>query len=142
MSVKFKAGKYYIGDPCYVVKEHEDWMKLLEDTNYFQNDNQTYKGFPIFASGTAYGDGCYYDQEGREYGVDAGLIGIVPFEAIEGDGRGGQIIEFQEDFHVGCSEDSVFTFGNIVIYTGNEDEDEDDWEEEETDEDSEEDDEN
>jgi hypothetical protein len=29
-------------------------------------------------SGTAYGDGCYMDNLGNKYGVDAGVIGIVP----------------------------------------------------------------
>lgn len=115
--MKFKAGKYYIGDLCYVVKEHSDWMKLLEDTNYFQNENQSYKGYSIFAESTAHGDGVYYDQDGREYGVDAGIIGIMPVEVIESDGKGGNIIEFKEDFEVETIELGVFKFGNIVINT-------------------------
>lgn len=75
--MKFKAGKYYVGDLCYVVKEYSDWMKLLEDTNYFQNENQSYKGYPIFAESTAYGDGVYYDQDDREYSVDATCVAFV-----------------------------------------------------------------
>ena len=60
MSVNFKAGKYYVGDPCYVVKDHNVWIKLLDDTDYFQNENQTYKGQTIFAEGTAHGDGWQF----------------------------------------------------------------------------------
>jgi len=32
---------------------------------------------------TAYGDGSYSDEQGNEYSVDAGLIGITPLEVVE-----------------------------------------------------------
>lgn len=133
MSVTFKAGKYYVGDPCYVVRDHKVWVQLLDDTNYFQNENQTYKGRTIFAEGTAHGDGCFYDYEGREYGVDAGLIGIIPFEIIEGVGCGGQIIEFEKDFKV-SADNGIFTFGDVVINTREDDSEEDNEDEDENDE--------
>lgn len=113
---QFKAGKYYVGDLCYVVKEEGEWDKLLEDTNYFENDNQTYNGCPIFAKSTVFGDGEYFDQDDRSYLVDAGIIGIMPFEIIEGKVNRGHIIEFNTDFEV-SAKDGVFTFGNIVIDT-------------------------
>ena len=81
--MRMKTGKYYIGDPCYVVEDQNDWIKLLEDTNYFKNKNQSYKGQPIYCGGTAYGDGCYESNKGKCYGVDAGLLGIMPVEVID-----------------------------------------------------------
>ena len=75
-------------------------------------------GMTCFAASTAYGDGVYFDKERREYSVDAGLLGIIPLEALDlnFEGDGGQIIEFDEDFTV-SEEDGVFTFGDVVINT-------------------------
>lgn len=121
-----------MGDPCYVVKKHSDWMKLLKATDYFKNEEQTFKGQQIFADGTAYGDGTYLDQKGRQYFVDAGLIGIMPIEVIESDGDGGQIIEFKDAFYV-SAKNGIFHFGDITINTKCDDDDknEDEWEDEE-----------
>lgn len=59
LSCKFKKGKYYIGDPCYAVDRHDDWIDLLNQTKYFMNDNQSYNGYPVLAGSTAYGDGVF-----------------------------------------------------------------------------------
>ncbi|APR02385.1 hypothetical protein RSJ2_3982 (plasmid) [Clostridium botulinum] len=119
-SKNFKKGKYYIGDPCYAVKEQKDWSKLLDDTDYFEAENQFYKGYPILGGGTAYGDGIYKDNEGRKYSVDAGLIGIMPIEAIDKEceniERLGNIIDFDNNF-ITEIKDGIFKFGDIVIDT-------------------------
>jgi len=128
----FKAGKYYVGDLCYVVEKHEDWMQLLNDTDYFRNDNQSYKGYPIFVASTAHGDGTFHDQFDNKYAVDAGIIGIMPFEAIEKEGKGGNIIDFKEDFEV-VTAHGIFYIGDIKIDTYGWGEDEDDEQEDEDD---------
>ena len=79
---------------------------------------------------TAYGDGCYFDQRRREYGVDAGGIGCIRVEDIDfvsplewgsNDMEGGQVIEFQYDFSV-WKENGVLHFGEVAIDTaGNND---------------------
>lgn len=125
----FPAGKYYIGDPCYAVKD-EKWSDLIESTGCFGLEDRLetkylnwddgafiYNGRKCFASGTVYGDGTYYDKQYREYGVDAGLLGIIPFESCDGDSmEGGNIVEFEKEFKVYESE-GVFYFGNIKIDT-------------------------
>jgi hypothetical protein len=77
------AGTYWLGDPCYCVKD-EDWMPWLEAADYTSNSDilcaETPDGTWVLGISTAYGDGSYYDQHGNEYGVDAGLIGLVPVE--------------------------------------------------------------
>ncbi len=120
--MKFKAGTYYVGDVCYVVQD-KDWDGLLEKSNYFNCQstgewNGEYNGHPMFVASTAYGDGCYQDNQGRDYLVDAGLIGIMPVEAIttNPEGRGGQIIKFEEEFDVKWDE-GEFTFGDVIIET-------------------------
>jgi len=130
MSVNFKAGKYYVGDLCYVIND-KHWDELGEKTNWFQNDEQfEFKGKTIFVSHTAYGDGRFNDYQGREYFVDAGLIGVIPFDIIDNNeiGDGGQIIEFEKDFYASCSDKGIFKIGNITIDTSNEDEEEDEEE--------------
>ncbi len=115
--MNFKAGKYYVGDPCYVIANHE-WIPLLNHNNYFSVNTFEWKGFLMFGASTMFGDGCFEDDCGREYGVDSGTIGIVPYEYITefGSIHGGNVIEFDEDFDVSV-EDGVFFIGDIVINT-------------------------
>lgn len=121
------AGEYFLGDPCYTIKDHDRWMQLLESCNYFSVEDG--KGSPIgeldghqvLAFGTAYGDGCYTDQYGAEYGVDAGLIGLVPVALIDAKRkdleRDGQFVTFKTS--VTCSTDGeTLRFGKYVIKTG------------------------
>ena len=109
---------FYIGDVCYVLNDNL-YHRVWGDSGFpygTVTDPETKLQFAV--SGTAYGDGGYYDQQGREYGVDAGVIGIVPCELVSSkyDGRGGQIFEGagQAIFE---SENGVF---NITLPSGEE----------------------
>jgi hypothetical protein len=132
-------GKYYIGDLCYVM--HDEWdevHKLLFpepiDSSTWTDGVFTLKDGRKFAIySTAYGDGCYLDQDGKEYGVDAGSIGCIKVSDIdqnnkENDIKLGHVHEFKSDFITDSDEDGNITFGDIVIKTGD---DEDDFEEDE-----------
>lgn len=72
---EFKPGTYFIGDPCYALRDdlYEKWGK---ENNYADGN------YDYFAVGsTAYGDGTYEDTyTGRQFGVDAGILGIVNME--------------------------------------------------------------
>ena len=130
----FPAGKYYVGDLCYVM--HDEWDEvcgLFFKDREDQGCNEgvfTLKDGRRFASfNTKFGDGCYFDQYGNEYGVDAGLIGCIAMNDIDlnADGNftsGGQIIQFDLDFTVSGSQglsrrdwDGVINIGHIVIKT-------------------------
>jgi len=130
----FPAGKYYVGDLCYVM--HDEWDEVCGLFFKGRDDHGCNEGvFELkdgrrFASfNTKFGDGCYFDQHGNEYGVDAGLIGCIAMNDIDlnADGNftsGGQIIEFKNDFSVSGSQglsrqdwDGVITIGHIVIKT-------------------------
>jgi hypothetical protein len=121
-----KAGKYYVGDLCYVLgdKNGYDWMEVLESTNYLRSKDGmfSYRGVKFFSSSTMYGDGYYPDNEGRGYGVDAGLIGCFPIAALEDrDGIGdGHVVTFEKDFDcLICDEsDGVIQIGRLAIQTG------------------------
>lgn len=125
MTVKFPAGIYYVGDPCYVVS-YDNWDKLIAETNCFADEEFTFKGKRCFVSGTAYGDGRYYDYQGRGYCVDAGLIGVMPIEVVDQDSNGGgHVITFDKPFEVLEVKGTFFVGHNITIETaGDEDEDE------------------
>jgi hypothetical protein len=130
---KFEAGRYYIGDLCYVV-EDKDWMPLLKETNYLEGENIKYKNRSIFSARTAYGDGVYKDNFGHEYGVDAGILGIMPMDIVHHNPSmsGGMIWEFDEEFTV-SAEDGFFVFGHVRIETKEEEEDDEDEEYDEDD---------
>lgn len=74
---------FYIGDICYVLDKalyRELWgVKHGYQDGCFQ-DPKTELWFSV--QGTAYGDGCYEDQYGNTYDVDAGVIGLVPLELV------------------------------------------------------------
>ena len=80
-----KAGTYYVGDLCYVM--HGEWdefcnltivgQKVL-DGEFNLADGRRFATFT-----TQWGDGTYQDQQGREYSVDAGLIGCIALENID-----------------------------------------------------------
>lgn len=130
--ITVSAGKYIISDPCYVIKD-EHWDLLLENSQYFENPIGEIFGHKILAFGTFYGDGCYQDNFGKSYFVDAGIIGIVPFEYLEEFEikieSNWNVVTFENDFDC-YEENGKLVFGHIEIET-NESEDEEMWEDDE-----------
>ena len=145
--MKFKAGTYYVGDPCYAIPD-DDWGDFcnkvfeFEGTGYNPSEGNDlmgdgygfqFNGEQVWCATTKYGDGAYHDLEGRKYHVDAGLIGVVPMplivpepgtEAVFDPSKpttievdGGHIIEFTEDFEVERLAGSLICIGHIEIET-------------------------
>lgn len=124
-------GDYFVGDLCYVL--HDEWDEVCELLFAGRDDHGCNQGefnlkdgrrFAIY--NTAYGDGCYSDQNGREYGVDSGSIGCILLQDIDvmhhdnciGDG---QSITFDQDFYTG-SQDGKIMIHNVCINTADEEE--------------------
>lgn len=122
------AGKYYIGDLCYVL--HDSWDQFCDITI---SDHSCLSGEFNFKDGrrfasftTKWGDGSYEDQYAREYGVDAGLIGCISVNDIDeelksmaigvGPRFGGQIHVFDQPFDC-YSRDGKIHIGDVVIDT-------------------------
>jgi hypothetical protein len=118
VSHNIPAGTYWVGDPCYAYSDDALWMALLESADYKESDllEARARGHRFVASGTAFGDGTYEDGQGREYPVDAGLIGVVP--AVPGQECPGLMheVEFTEEFTVSY-EDGTIYIGPIAIET-------------------------
>ncbi len=128
------AGKYYIGDLCYVM--HPEWDEFCEltikgerclDGEFTLADGRRFASF-----GTAYGDGTYRSNIGTEHSVDAGLIGCIRVEDIRDTEYDnieelGAIVEFDQPFEV--SEDQgLIVFGHVQIETaGGYDEEEEEY---------------
>jgi len=120
------AGRYYIGDLCYVM--HDEWAEVCDlmfppiDRQRGVNGEFTLKDGRRFASfGTAYGDGSYRSNIGTEHGVDSGSIGCIRVEDIRDNTYDdieslGAVVEFEEPFEV--SEDQgLIVFGKVEIET-------------------------
>lgn len=136
-----RSGTYYVGDLCYCM--HPQWNEVCNLT--FPDGNRMVDGEFNLTNGvrfalhsTAYGDGTYYDKQGRLYPVDAGLIGCIRVEDVvdtESWLQGMQTVEFTEPFELQYI-DGVICFVNendkilLEINTGFIDEYEDDYEEE------------
>jgi len=114
---RMPAGKYYLGDPCYVI-EGERWNEFLGEFWVLSPGIFTFDNFECCAFYTKWGDGCYRSSEGHLLGVDAGMIGIIPMEIItnghpETDGA---IVEFISAFE--CFESNgLLVFGSIEVDT-------------------------
>ena len=123
-----EAGRYYVGDLCYVL--HEVWDEVCDltfDKNGRMLDGEHYlkdgRKFALYS--TKYGDGTYTDTQGRKYGVDAGCIGCIleddiDFKVQGNETDGGQIIDFPKDFVTGNNNGQLL-FGHILIETGDTD---------------------
>lgn len=129
------AGRYYIGDLCYVMDDDE-WDEFCSitikgneclDGEFVMRDGRKFATY-----GTRWGDGEYCDQQGNRYGVDAGLIGCIRVEDIRANKypdieRLGAIHEFATDFVTGGGRGSrnwsgTIQFGRVLIETGDDEE--------------------
>jgi hypothetical protein len=92
MKEVIKSNKgFYVGDVCYALND-DIYYGIWGKQGYCDGKYSTPDGFAFAVAGTAYGDGEYEDQFGRLYGVDAGVIGVVPLELVKPEYRdGGQI---------------------------------------------------
>jgi hypothetical protein len=128
-TVVVPPGKYVLGDPCYCfsgTNAIDHWEVLGESCNWWQDhpiasiqlDGIIYD---VLAFSTKYGDGTYLDNMGREYSVDAGLIGLVPYELFKAVGgelmdRMHYVVEFKASAM--CTDnDGDMRFGKYHINT-------------------------
>ena len=118
------AGRYYVGDLCYVM--HDEWDEFCDLTI---NDQKVLDGEFNLADGrrfatykTAYGDGTYESSTGAQLGVDAGLIGCILIDDIKEDISEerilelGDIVEFEQPFTT-QSHEGIISFGDYDVDT-------------------------
>jgi hypothetical protein len=125
------AGKYYIGDLCYVMSDDE-WEEFCSITidghNVIDGEFQLQDGRCFATYGTAYGDGVYHDQYGHSYSVDAGLIGCILVDDIRVEKYEkslldlGTIMQFDNSFATSGGRgdegwEGLIQFGHVMIET-------------------------
>ena len=110
MNETAKPGKYYIGDPSFVLSE-EIYHGIFGDVHKYEagkydllnnkNDFVVHK--------THYGDGTYRDTKNRKYVVESGLIALVPVDLIE-----------EKDISIAKKKGVVLAFKDYIrfIYNG------------------------
>jgi hypothetical protein len=117
------AGTYYIGDLCYVM--HDRWDEFCSLTcsgsRVLDGEFNLADGTRFATYTTRWGDGNYFDETGKSYDVDAGLIGCVRVEDIDFTDPansivGGRVVEFVRDFTT-FSSGGVISIGNVSIDT-------------------------
>jgi hypothetical protein len=122
-SITMPAGRYYIGDLCYVM--HKEWDEACDLFFAGRSDMGCNQGAFKLADGrqfvnfnTAYGDGTYYDVDRRyEFGVDSGSIGCIKVEDIREElPDDAVIVEFKHDFECERCE-GLLMFGGVHVET-------------------------
>ena len=116
------AGKYYIGDLCYVM--HPEWNEFcnitceghtVKDGEFALADGRRFASYC-----TMYGDGRYPASNGANLGVDAGLIGcILVSDICESELKSlrfGTVVDFTAPFETSEHEGKI-RFGHIVVDT-------------------------
>lgn len=120
--VVLPAGTYVVGDPCYTIPSPvwSEWLAAAGNdvtslhhvlaayvtvTTVDENGPTTTR-HPCVGIHTAYGDGCYEDQDGRDYPVDAAMIGLVPADIFEDryEGRVTNTVTFNGPVTCWCDE--------------------------------------
>ena len=87
--VTMPAGMYFLGDPCYAIDEDgvwDEWLAEAEEAGTPAANGvmvADVDGVPMLGFQTAYGDGGYLSSDGEHlFGVDSGMIGLVPIELV------------------------------------------------------------
>lgn len=119
--VTIPAGKYWAGDPGYVVP-NDNWLQWLDDA--YDGDDGCHVpileapvgGAFVLGFQTAHGDGCYLGSDGNEYPVDAGLIGVTDYRFNPTFPEGVHEITFETDVQAHYR-DGVITLGHLTIDT-------------------------
>lgn len=121
---KLPAGKYWVGDCCYFIDPDIDWSQEFCEPFFNNEKGEPFliRGILVAASSTMYGDGSYTSNIDFEFGVDAGLIGVIPESLTKINPNShllGVLVDFKEDFTVSY-EDGTIYIGHIEIYTNDE----------------------
>ena len=125
-----QAGKYYVGDLCYVM-DNDEWDQvcsiIIQGNKVFDGEFELNDGRKFAIYGTSWGDGVYHDYYGHSYSVDSGSIGCIKVEDIKAEKYDnlldfGAIVEFETDFVTGGGRgtkgwNGIIQFGRIAIET-------------------------
>ena len=121
------AGKYYVGDLCYVM--HDVWDEVCDfmfpphHQPRVEGEFQLKDGRRFAIFGTAYGDGEYRSSINTMHTVDSGSIGCISVYDIQDQTYDsefiqhlGAIVDFEAPFEVEADQ-GLLKFGSVLIET-------------------------
>lgn len=118
------AGKYYIGDLCYVMSD--DWDEVCEltikDSKVINGEFEMKDGRRFAMYSTKYGDGLYRSNMGTKHAVDSGTIGcilvddIIDIPKFEIEDKLGTVVTIDRSFST-AERDGLIVFGDVIINT-------------------------
>lgn len=110
-----KPGKYFIGDPSSVLFD-KYYTGIWGDQYGYSCGKFNINGFDMIIHHTHYGDGVYNDTQNRQYYIDSGAIGLIPFELFKDNPdvvlKDGHIFEFIDSINF------IYDAGIIYIKSG------------------------
>jgi hypothetical protein len=121
------AGRYYIGDLCYVM--HPEWSEACALFFPSNTDSRGVNGEFVLKDGrrfanfdTMFGDGTYSSNMDTVHSVDSGSIGCIRMEDIRDTTYSdieslGAIVEFTEPFETEKIGPGLIKFGHVEIET-------------------------
>ena len=127
------AGRYYVGDLCYVISDDSVWSEICEltmpynpetkETDYRDGEFTLKDGRRFANFGTVYGDGTYRSSIGTDHCVDSGSIGCISVYDIQDKTYDlerlqqlGAIVDFEAPFEV-SADYGLLKFGSVMIET-------------------------
>lgn len=150
-------GQVVVADPCYfeqLSKPHEKWDQFCNKMFAHGNNHRgpfvfDLNGHTCVTASTKFGDGSYphfgteiVEEHGGDLGVDAGLIAIIPREAVDKLPYNYAIYNVNGIFHY--EEGNFYIEGDkslTIITNGDDEEEDDDYEEDQWEDDQDEEDE-
>ena len=129
VSIKLEPGEYWIGDPCYAIKDPSASEELMFSSKLgalpegtVTKDGTTHR---VVACSTMFGDGVYEGSDGHLYPVDTARLGIMPSDTALAFGatreeltKLGRFASFKRGlWFVWFEEYGLFKFGRIKIDT-------------------------
>lgn len=82
MNQELESGKYFLGDPSFVLPD-KLYTGIWENLYNYQNGKYSLNGYDFCVNNTHKGDGTYYDTRSRKYIIDSGVIGLVHYDLLE-----------------------------------------------------------
>jgi hypothetical protein len=106
-------GTYYIGDLCYALDDYlyeNVFGPSYQDGYFVSSKNPNH----VFMMGSTGGDGKFRGTDGKNYSVDAGIIGIASEGTLDPKNapyKGGSLYTFKTDVTVKLREDKFIFYG-------------------------------
>lgn len=123
-NVELPPGKYYLGDPCYILSRKDYENVVLGQIFGSRGDGSgkfSLRGKEGVVFSTFYGDGAFAFDAGYVC-VDSGTIGLIP-EGLVGKENKDLLdsayypVEFEESFECKRTSDGTMYFGSFSIET-------------------------